>query len=437
MKKLTLSIIAMAALALLAGCKKDQTTTTTSTLKANIVQNQGDGSRTSINPADGAISWTTGDQILVSNGSSTKTFTLSGGAGTANGTFSCSGEFELGTTNMAVYPATGTFGGNTLSFTLPAEQNGTIGTFGNGTNPMLAVSATDNLTFNSLCGVIGLSMTGDNIDITAIEIVDNGTGNSSMLCGDFTADGTASQPVLAYSANGTNSVRLNCATTLAAEPQEFYIVLPVGTLANGFTLNLYNGGAEPIYTKTRAAGLTMQYNTVRKMDNLVVTLAPVVVVTAPEVTTSTADNITTDGARCQGQVTNDGNGTTLTYGITYSAVDGFEGANGEAVPGGDMDGSGFYYANLTGLTDNTTYYYRAYATNEAGTTYGNQESFTTPVAIVAPTVITGAAEATSSREVTGHTTLTDVGSFHVGGQSLDRIGYIGLCWDTEDNPEIN
>ena len=36
-----------------------------------------------------------------------------------------------------------------------------------------------------------------------------------------------------------------------------------------------------------------------------------------------------------------------------------------------------YYASITGLSPNTTYYVRAYATNEVGTSYGNQVVFTT------------------------------------------------------------
>lgn len=429
MKKVTLAI-ALAALTLFAGCKKDTTTTMTSTLKASIEQNQGDGSRTALNPTNGAITWNVGDQILVSNGSSTKTFTLTGEAGQTIGTFTCSGEYALGTNNMAVYPATGTFSGNTLSVTLPAEQNGTLGTFANGANPMLAVSETDNLTFTSLCGVLGLSLKGDNIAITAIEVVDNGTGDNSMLCGAFTADCNASQPVLAYAgSNGSNSVRLNIATTLTSEAKEFYIVLPVGTLAsaNGFTLNLYNGGADPIYSKTRGAALEMQYNTVRKMNELTVTLAPVV--TAPEVTTGTATAVTADGATCTGTVTSDGNGTVSAWGITYSTTAGFDGATGTPVAGGAMDGAGDFSATLTVLDDNTTYYFRAYATNEAGTTYGDIASFTTPIAFVAPTVTTGTVEATSAYAGTGHVTLTNAGT--------GLVTEIGLCWGTTDNPTIS
>ena len=43
----------------------------------------------------------------------------------------------------------------------------------------------------------------------------------------------------------------------------------------------------------------------------------------------------------------------------------------------DGEGVGAYQSNLTGLAPLTTYYVRAYATNSAGTTYGNEVRFTT------------------------------------------------------------
>jgi len=45
----------------------------------------------------------------------------------------------------------------------------------------------------------------------------------------------------------------------------------------------------------------------------------------------------------------------------------------------DGTGTGTFVSALTGLTEDTTYYVRAYATNAVGTYYGNEVSFTTPV----------------------------------------------------------
>lgn len=44
-----------------------------------------------------------------------------------------------------------------------------------------------------------------------------------------------------------------------------------------------------------------------------------------------------------------------------------------------LDGSGYglFVSEITGLTPNTTYYVRAYATNSVGTSYGDEVSFTT------------------------------------------------------------
>jgi hypothetical protein len=45
----------------------------------------------------------------------------------------------------------------------------------------------------------------------------------------------------------------------------------------------------------------------------------------------------------------------------------------------DGTGSGTFSSNITSLTPNTTFYIRAYATNSAGTAYGNEIFFTTPL----------------------------------------------------------
>ena len=269
MRKVTLAI-ALAALVLFAGCNKDKETQGT-TLKASIEQQKGD-SKTSLNPTDGAINWTAGDKIIVYNGTSSATFTLSAGAGSTNGTFNYAGEFEITDDTKAVYPETCVITDNGMTFTLPEEQNlASPGSFANGANPMLGIKAGDGFTFVSVCGGLGLSLTGDNVDITAIEIV----SENEMLTGTYTGYFNNDNIDVA---NGTNSVRLNCTTTLTAEPKEFYIVLPVGVLSNGFTLNIYNGTADPIFTKTTTTDLTVELNKVKKMNtlNVVPTVAPTV-----------------------------------------------------------------------------------------------------------------------------------------------------------------
>jgi hypothetical protein len=54
---------------------------------------------------------------------------------------------------------------------------------------------------------------------------------------------------------------------------------------------------------------------------------------------------------------------------------------------------GIFTANLTGLSANTTYYIRSYATNTSGTDYGPQTTFTT---LTAPTGLTSSDPSTSA-----------------------------------------
>lgn len=100
--------------------------------------------------------------------------------------------------------------------------------------------------------------------------------------------------------------------------------------------------------------------------------------TVPSVTTSSSlSDVSATGATCGGTITNDGNDpTNLTYGICYSTTDGFEGSTGTHVEGSNLDNGAFTVA-LTGLTGNTQYYFRAYANNSVGTSYGDQYTFNT------------------------------------------------------------
>ena len=267
MKKVTLAI-ALAALVIFAGCKGV-------TLKASIEQIKGND-RTSLNPANSAINWTAGDKILVNNGTTTVPFVLIEGAGTSEGTFVYIGEYEFGASNVAVYSETATISGNTVSLTLPETQTFDVtNIFGNGINPMLGTfTDSESLVFTSLCGGLGISLTGDNIAITGIEI--ESWVDTEKLNGPFEADCTAPNPALVATTGntGTNKVMLSCNTTLTDTVQDFYIVLPVGTLAEGFTMNLYNGGTEPIFTMpSQNSEFMVELNTVKKLNTLEVKIA--------------------------------------------------------------------------------------------------------------------------------------------------------------------
>ena len=275
MKKVTL-LIAMAALVMLAGCKKENEATGT-TVKASIEQNRSGNSKTSLVPVSGTeaeIHWAEGDRIRVGNGTSSEIFTLTAGADSKTGTFTFEGDYAFGASNVAVYPETAMIDGNTVSLNIDAVQSlAEADSFGNGANPMLGTfTDPESLTFTSLCGVLGLSLTGDDVAITGIEIVSRTA--TDKLNGAFEADCTATNLVLtpATGNSGTNREMLTCTTTLTATAKSFYIVLPVGTLSDGFTMNVYNGGTEPIFSTGTDNDISIVLNEINMMPTMEVTI---------------------------------------------------------------------------------------------------------------------------------------------------------------------
>ncbi|MCT6923027.1 S-layer homology domain-containing protein [Metasolibacillus sp.] len=96
---------------------------------------------------------------------------------------------------------------------------------------------------------------------------------------------------------------------------------------------------------------------------------------APTVTTSTpASNITTTEAMVGGNVIADGGAAITERGIVYATTTNPTTSNDKRTTTGS---TGAFTANLSGLSPNTTYHYRAYATNSVGTSYGDNQSFTT------------------------------------------------------------
>ena len=100
-------------------------------------------------------------------------------------------------------------------------------------------------------------------------------------------------------------------------------------------------------------------------------------ITMPTVTTNDISNITINSAVCGGNVTSDGNGTVTARGVCWSTSPNPTINNLYDEKTEDGSTTGTFTSNLINLTENTTYYVRAYATNEAGTAYGEEKSFKT------------------------------------------------------------
>ncbi|MCP2501017.1 MAG: hypothetical protein NCA08_05570 [Deltaproteobacteria bacterium] len=161
------------------------------------------------------------------------------------------------------------------------------------------------------------------------------------------------------------------------------------------TLNVTSPGVHTVNVWMRESGIVL--------DKLVLTTGASYVPTgtgpaesastaavAPTVTTSAATSVTSGGGTLNGSVNPNGRSTTawFEWGTSPSLAT-FSSTSTQALGSGSS--SQAVTANLTGLVGGTTYYFRAAASNSAGTSKGSIASFSTTSAAVAPTVTTNPA----------------------------------------------
>lgn len=144
---------------------------------------------------------------------------------------------------------------------------------------------------------------------------------------------------------------------------------------------------------------------------------------APSLTTSDATEITSTSAKLGGNVTDNGGADVTERGVVWSTTQNPTIYDYKQVSGSGLGG---FAETITGLSIATTYYVRAYATNEAGTAYGNQIIFSTGSVI--PIITTSAIT-----NITG-TTATAGGNITFNGGST--ILAKGIVWSKEKNPTI-
>ena len=117
---------------------------------------------------------------------------------------------------------------------------------------------------------------------------------------------------------------------------------------------------------------------------------------APDVTTAEAGSFTNSKATLNASGVAANNDAITAYGFKWGTTTAC--ANTQAAS--NLSSTTFSY-QLTGLTAGTTYYFKAYATNGQGTTYGEVESFTVPykVTITKPTGCSAMTPGTSTQYV--------------------------------------
>lgn len=207
--------------------------------------------------------------------------------------------------------------------------------------PPPVLSATSLPAFGAVCintsaGPNSFTITGSNLNNTNINV------------------GPLAGYTFATSAGGTYSASLSLAQPGGSYNQQVFVKFePTAVQSYNGNIPVSGGGAPAINVAASGSGVN----------------------TTPSVTTGTASNITTYSATLSGSITANGCSNVTAYGIEYSGINGFANGNGIKVPAANLS-AGNFSSSLTGLVQGATYYFKAYATNNGGTAYGAQETFT-------------------------------------------------------------
>ena len=145
----------------------------------------------------------------------------------------------------------------------------------------------------------------------------------------------------------------------------------------------------------------------------------------PSVETVGAENITMNSARIEGNVINDGGSVVTERGICYSLFD--NPTLSDSVRYAGM-GIGRFYCEMTNLTNATTYYIRAFATNSEGTTFGDVITVRTVEHPMLPSVTTD--------EVSDITLNSAVCGGNVVNDGFAEITERGICYATHETPTV-
>ena len=202
------------------------------------------------------VIWSEGDQIAIFKNSTqcTKYQVKSSCVGSTTGSFSevpesNSGDFESGQWidhNVVLYPYSSALSclnidenSYALGITVPEVQYYAENTFGNGSFPMVAVSADNRLTFKNVYGGVKLQFKGvDKIKSIVLEGLD-----SQILAGEGTVTAYVDKiaPSITMSSNGSKNITLDCGEGVQLNetaPTVFIISVPPVAFPSGMKITV-------------------------------------------------------------------------------------------------------------------------------------------------------------------------------------------------------
>jgi uncharacterized protein (TIGR02145 family) len=143
-----------------------------------------------------------------------------------------------------------------------------------------------------------------------------------------------------------------------------------------------------------------------------------------EISTLGITEITTTSAKSGGNVISDGGGSITARGLVWHTSTGptLEQHTGLSNEG---SGTGLFSSDITGISPNTHYFVRAFATNSAGIVYGNELQFTSqgPASI-------------STTSISNITPTSATGGGNIISDGNPPISSRGVVWNTTPNPTV-
>lgn len=254
-----------------------------------------------------------------------------------------SSSFSFTQTNTIVLTVSSSYDHNCFTASVPTGINVT-GTEINSTpcTPELSSTVLDD--FDDVCAgtevgpykftISGLALTTDNVTVNSL----NGFSYSTT-------------------ANGTYLSSLSLSQSGGNYSQDIYVMFaPTSLEAYDGNITVGGGGSADIYVAATGRGA----NTV-----------------IPTVELSVAEFESATHAVLGGDVTIEGctSNSITERGIYYSTTDGFADGEGTKVSKTGTFSTGEFSVNVFGLSENATYYFKAYATNSVGTGYSEQGTF--------------------------------------------------------------
>lgn len=148
------------------------------------------------------------------------------------------------------------------------------------------------------------------------------------------------------------------------------------------------------------------------------------------VTTDSIKQVTQNTATAYGNITSIGNSPVTQYGHVWSSTNSTPTINDNKTQFGAANAPTSFNSSLTGLTTGTTYYVRAYAINNGGTSYGAVITFTPSSANNPPVVYIANVYNIFVNNATSDGTITDIGS-----SAVTQYGHVYSS--TNNLPTVN